>query len=940
MLCCIVSNISAQNAASSRLRLNFDDNWSFAFGHPSDASKDFNHGTSYFSYLAKAGYGDGPADIRFDDRSWRKLNLPHDWAVEQPFSQKASFSHGFKAIGRNFPEKSVGWYRKTFDIPASDLGHRIVIEFDGAFRNSAVWVNGHYLGTEPSGYLSFHYDITDVINYGGRNVIAVRVDATLEEGWYYEGAGIYRHVWLNKTAPLHVMKDGTFVTSKIAAGNALVMASSDVINEGKSEASFQLIHTITDASGNTIASEKIKQLHLRPFEKKTVGSTISVANAKLWSIDTPSLYKLTTRIIQDDKEVDRFDTKFGIRSIRFDPKLGFFLNDKPVKLKGTNNHQDHAGVGTAIPDELQYWRISKLKEMGSNAYRCSHHPPTPELLEACDELGMLVIDENRLMQTTAQGLSDLKRMIMRDRNHPSIISWSIGNEEWAIENNETGQRIALTLQHYANSLDSTRLATAGISGGFRSGIADVLQLMGYNYLGNGDIDAHQKRLPQQPGLGSEEGSTFATRGIYITDDAKHYRAAYDQKPRPSFYSIQEGWRFYDARPYLAGMFIWTGFDYRGEPTPYGWPSMTSYFGMMDLCGFPKDNVFYLRAWWQDKPVLHVFPHWNWPGQEGKEIPVWIYSNCDEVELLLNRKSLGKKSMEKNGHLEWKVKYEPGIVEAIGFKNGRKVLTNKVQTTGTAVSLRLTPHKNELKANTQDLAVITVDIIDKNNLAIATAQNDITFEVEGPARIIGVGNGDPTSMEPEKFVDSITTFSIADLKEIAINGYETINESNVNIVEGKWLDAFVTRDYKNLPAAYLTKGTFGIAENTEGSRITLFYKPIGIRQTIYINGRVIASDLSQLDAADGLVLNAVNLKAGKNTIHIVSTPLPKKYDWDVVNTDPGVVQMFKPATSWKRKLFNGLAQVILQATAEPGEIRIHAKSSGVKTATLKLQASTN
>jgi beta-galactosidase len=925
--------ISAQN---QRERLLMDFDWKFAFGHAYDTKKDFNHGISYFSYLAKAGNGDGAAAADFDDRSWRKLHLPHDWAVEQPFHPDASFSHGFKAIGRNFPDACVGWYRKNFSIPPSDLGRKISIVFDGVFRNSMVWVNGHYLGTEESGYNQFQYDITDLLNYGGNNVIAVRADATMEEGWFYEGAGIYRHVWLLKTSPVHTVLNGTFVTSELNEGKARVTSKTEVINESNAIKKVEVVQTIIDAEGKTVAAGKATSVSILPFETKEVTTTMDVPSPKLWDLESPYLYKMSTSITENNSAVDTYETPFGIRTIRFDPKEGFFLNGKNVKLKGTNNHQDHAGVGAAIPDELQYWRIKALKAMGSNAYRCSHNPPTPELLEACDKLGMLVINENRLMRTTADGLNDFKKLILRDRNHPSVICWSVGNEEWKIEGNITGERIAITLQNFAKSLDPTRPTTAGVSSGFKSGISSVLEIMGYNYLGNGDVELHYKSFPGMPGMGTEEGSTFATRGVYVTDNDKHYSAAYDKKPRPSFYSIEEGWKFYASRPNLAGMFIWTGFDYRGEPTPYGWPSVTSYFGMMDLCGFPKDNVFYLKSWWSNKPTLHILPHWNWAGQEGKPVDVWVYSNCDEVELFLNKKSLGKKKMETNGHLEWKVNYAPGTLEAIGYKGGKKNLTEIVKTTDGLVALKVTSHKTILSADGQDVAVITVEALDNNMLPVPDANNELTFNIQGPGKIIGVGNGDPTSLEKEKFTETIQVIAIENLKEKEVSGMDAEKEAIAKVDDSNWKEAFKTRDYKNLAKAYIYRGTFMLPENFSSSRVTLLHLNICAEQNIYINGKKIAENLKVSDSNDGFIIDKSILKPGKNVIVILGTPLPKKHDWDIPNRNPGLIQVFTQPEPCKRKLFNGMAQVIVQTTKEAGEITLTATSPALKEGIIKLK----
>ncbi len=739
--------------SNTREHLLMDFGWRFAFGHPFDPKQDFNNGAGYFSYFAKAGYGDGAAAPDFKDSAWRRLDLPHDWAVEQPFSEHASYSHGYKAIGRNFPHASVGWYRKAFAIPASDTGRRISIAFDGVFRNSIVWVNGHYLGTAISGYYGFEYDITDYLNYSGRNVVAVRVDATMEEGWFYEGAGIYRHVWLNKTNPVHVATNGTAVTTSLKEGQADITTQVTLSNDARTTRTIDIRQAIQNEQGKIIAEKKTEQASLNPFETRDFSCELVVHDPKCWSVDSPYLHKLITTLWDHGVEIDRYETVFGIRSIRFDANEGFFLNGKRIEIKGTNNHQDHAGVGTAIPDALQIFRIASLKAIGCNAYRCSHNPPTPELLDACDRLGMLVIDENRQMGTAATQLNSLKSLILRDRNHPSVISWSIGNEEWAIENTITGARIAATMQAFARSIDPSRTVTAAFSGGWGSGISTVMDLIGFNYIAQEDPDGQHKKFPQQAGWGTEEGSTFATRGVYVDDSSAHLLAAYDRKPRPKAYSIEEGWNYYAKRHFLAGMFIWTGFDYRGEETPFGWPSTGSYFGMLDQCGFLKDDAWYLRSWWGDKTVLHLLPHWNWKGKEGQPINVWAYSNCEEVELFLNKKSIGRKSMPLNGHLEWKVNYQPGILEAIGYKDGKKIAHESVRTTGDPVAVQLTANR-DIYADKEDIAVITVDTRDKEGLHVPTADNEINFSITGPGRIIGVGNGDPVSHETDKFMQGI------------------------------------------------------------------------------------------------------------------------------------------------------------------------------------------
>lgn len=921
---------------TNRDRICIDTAWRFAFGHPFDAKKDFNNGTSYFSYLAKAGYGDGAAAADFDDRSWRKLNVPHDWAVEAEFSESASFSHGFKAIGRTFPEKSIGWYRKKISIPEGDFGKRITITFDGVFRNSIVWVNGHYLGTEPSGYNTFEYDITDLLNYGRDNTIAVRVDATMEEGWFYEGAGIYRHVWLNKTNPVHIAANGTFITTDLKNDNATVTAKVYIKNESKNSSHFTIAQKIYDREGHILATQQTSSAELAPYKEGEYSNLLMLAHPKLWSVDNPYLHHIVTTLLIDDIPVDEYTTKFGIRSIRFDANTGFFLNGKRLEIKGTNNHQEHAGVGTAMPDELQYFRIAQLKEMGSNAYRCSHNPPTPELLDACDSLGMLVIDETRLMGINDYHLGNLKKLIERDRNHPSIISWSIGNEEWGIENNSTGARIATTMQAYVKSLDTTRAVTAGFSGGWGQGLSAVVDLIGYNYIAQENPDAQHQKFPEQKGWGTEEGSTFSTRGVYFTNDSLHYKSAYDAKPRPAAYSIEEGWNYYAQRPFLAGMFIWTGFDYRGEPTPYKWPSVGSYFGMLDQCGYPKDGVWYLRSWWGNKPVLHLLPHWNWKGKEGQLIDVWAYSNCTEVELLLNGKSLGKKAMIPNGHLEWKVPFTAGTLTAIGYTNGKKTRTEIVQTTGSAAAIKLTSHKNSIKSDGKDIAIVTIAVADKKGLQVPDASNEISFSISGPGKIIGIGNGNPTSLEPDQYLGQILNLPIEDMKEMPVSDINNRTEMKADFNDSNWKKAF-TGLADTTVKAWVYRGNINLTKDMANSSLTFFYNSIGREQSVYINGHLLAANLAYHKGGDVFSINKSMIKEGQNSVTIITLPLRKIQDWDVLNTNPGLIQFKAPSATWKRKLFSGLAQIIVQSEDKgPGDIKLTATSSGLVKNTLVIQ----
>jgi beta-galactosidase len=745
-----------------RERSSLDFGWRFALGHASDPAKDFDFGGNQRTY-AKAG-AEAPnwwvaaaAQKTFDDSAWKPVTLPHDWAVELPFVDNPEYkpsgkpddedvlaAHGYKALGRRFPENSIGWYRKTFALPASDAGKRLSIEFDGAFRDTLVMVNGYVLEREESGYSPFRVDITDIANIGGDNLITVRVDASLGEGWFYEGAGLYRHVWLVKTAPVHVPQWGVFVRAKV---DGAVQIDTDLVNESDATQAFEVSHAVLDAAGKPVLAVAPAAGRLPAWERQSLSQTVTLANPVLWSLENPHLYTLVTETKVGGAVVDRFVTRFGVRSIRFDGQQGFFLNDKPVKLKGSCNHQDHAGVGAAIPDALQVWRLEQLKSMGSNAYRAAHNPPTPELLDACDRLGILVIDETRRMSSDPTSMDELERLVRRDRNHPSVILWSIGNEE-PQQATPRGVKVATTMKRLVNRLDPTRLVTAAMDNGFGEGISAVIDVQGFNYR-HEKMDDFHARFPNTPIIGTESASVVSTRGEYVRDEAKSYVPAYDTD-HPWWATTAEKWWSHAAdRPWMAGGFIWTGFDYRGEPTPFNrWPSISSHFGALDTCGFPKDNYYYYRAWWRSEPLLHLLPHWNWEGREGQPIAVWAHSNCDKVELFLNGKSQGVRDVKANHHVEWSVPYAPGVLEAHGYKNGKVILRERRETAGPAAALRLTADRARLAADGQDVAVLKVEVLDAKGRPVPRAEDLVRFELSGPIDLIGVGNGNPTSHEDD------------------------------------------------------------------------------------------------------------------------------------------------------------------------------------------------
>ncbi|MGC4033165.1 MAG: beta-galactosidase GalA [Tepidisphaeraceae bacterium] len=735
-----------------RERFSLDRGWRFAPGHAADESLDFQF--RHMRDLVKAGEARGAGDPKFDDSKWKTVDIPHDWAIELPFfksDDREIAEHGFRAIGPKFPENSVGWYRRSFEIPASDLGRRVTLEFDGVYRDCVVWVNGHRMGRHESGYTSFQFDLTDFLNYGGQNVIAVRVDAGLYEGWWYEGAGIYRHVWLTKTSPLHVGRWGTQVISEVSGDDATAVVKTTIVNDDAAAATFDLVSAISEANGKAVAEGVTAGVVIEPWSSATVEQRIAIKAAKLWSCESPNLYSLDTTLRQSDAVVDSYKTTFGVRTLRWDKDEGFFLNGKHLKIKGTCNHQQHAGVGIAMPDALHEFRLKKLKELGSNAYRASHYATTPELLDLCDRMGMLVMAENRVPGGAQEHCDQFESMIRRDRNHPSIFLWSLGNEEHTIQWSITGERIGKTMVRLAHRLDPTRaVTTAMYDRGVNEGFVNVVDVHGWNYMNVGDMASWRERNPHQPILGSEEASTVTTRGIYADDKARGYVSAYPKRA-PKWGSLPEQWwPYFSERNWLAGGFLWIGFDHYGEPIPYKWPCTSSHFGLMDLCGFPKDIYYYYKSWWDlAVPTVHLFPHWNWEGREGQEIDVWCYSNAEAVELLHNGKSLGRQDVKPNSHVEWKVVYEPGTLEAVGYRDGQAIKTHRIETTGPIAGLRLSVDRPAIHADDADVAVISVAGVDAQGRVVPTACELVRFDLAGPGKLIGVGNGDPSSHESDK-----------------------------------------------------------------------------------------------------------------------------------------------------------------------------------------------
>jgi beta-galactosidase len=742
-----VLGVQAQVHQGVRETIRLDQGWKFSFGHATDRQKDFGCGIEYFNYLTKANsiHNEGPYAQKFNDSLWQEVQVPHDWVTMLPYAPEASHSHGYKTVGWKYPETSVGWYRKTLKIGTEDLGKRLMLRFDGIFRNAQVWFNGFYMGTEPSGYVTQVYDITPYIKYGDENLICVRADASLEEGWFYEGAGIYRDVWLEKSAEVSVAPFGTFIRAdlKRKPGDAVLSVRTEVTNSGLREQRYTVDLRLLDADGREVMY--VKDSHSDVLRAKDTRGNLSMMVVKaprLWSPDDPYLYQVEHIVKVDNQVTDVYTTTIGIRDIAFDAEKGFILNGQPLKLKGVNMHQDHAGVGAAIPDALQAWRIRQLKAMGCNAYRASHHPMTPALLDICDREGMLVIDENRLMGINEEHLRLLERMIKRDRNHPSIILWSDGNEEWGLENTVQGTRVAEAMREYTRLFDPSRPSTVANAGGVE--LIKGLDVVGFNYIVQNDVDNRKKQNPSWKIVGTEETTGCGTRGWYFNSpDYPGRMVSINRTDQPGVENvIERGWQFYAERPWAAGLFYWTGFDYRGEPNPLSYPAHDSEFGILDYCGFWKDEAWYLKSWWTNEPVLHVFPHWNLQGHEGEQLELWAYSNCDEVELTVNGRHLGRQPMPRNGHLTWKAVYQPGRVVAVGYRNGKRILTQILETTKPAYRTVLKADRQTIAADGRDLAVVTVEVQDQKGRIVPDACPMLTFRIAGDARILGVGNGDP------------------------------------------------------------------------------------------------------------------------------------------------------------------------------------------------------
>lgn len=720
-------------------RLAMDWGWKF---HRGDIELPYPQTGETYGYT-KAGAAPGPAGAKYDDSNWRLVDLPHDFVVEGPFDPNANGDQGYHP-------KGVGWYRKSFTLPTDDRGKYIELQLDGMATIATVWFNGNVVRHNWSGYDSAYIDLTPFAHFGGEpNVIAVRVDSSVLQGWWYEGGGIYRHTWLVKRAPVHLITDGVYAHPRKAPdGSWLIPVEATLNNIGERPVQAQVRSVVVDPAGRVVA-EGQGSVTVSPLENANAAFPIAVASPRLWSLEDPVLYEVRTSVLVGDEEVDHLTTSAGFRTIRFDPDRGFFLNDRHVKIQGTCNHQDHAGVGTALPDSIIEFRLRKLKELGCNALRMSHNAPTRELLDVADRLGLMVMDENRLFNPSPDYLRMLQWMVRRDRNHPSVILWSIFNEE-PMQSTPEGFEMARRMVEAVKELDDTRPVTAAMNGGMDApvSVADAVDVVGFNY----SIDLYDKyhaAHPNRPLTSSEDTSAVMTRGEYVRDDARHILDSYDDQAPEWATTHRNAWKQIATRPFLGGCFVWTGFDYRGEPTPFRWPTISSNFGIMDTCGFPK-SAYYIRQsqWIQDRPILWLIPHWNWAGREGQPVKVMVMSNADTIALMLNGRLIGEQRVDPFEMNTWEVPYQPGRLEAVAKKSGRVVATYSVETTGAPIALRLTADRAALDGDGRDAVPVMVEALDSKGRHIPTANLPVQFHVAG-GRIIGVGNGNPNSHEADK-----------------------------------------------------------------------------------------------------------------------------------------------------------------------------------------------
>lgn len=777
------------SASSLRERSSFDDNWRFTKDDPAGLNDELSYANIKPWVMANGNEfvkdgtpasrpaGDLGTNVEyvqpdFNDNGWRKLDLPQDWGVEGAFNQD------YPGETAKLSWSGVGWYRKHFVIPASDAGQKIYLDVDGAMAYANVWLNGHYIGGWPYGYASWEVDLTPYIKFGAENVVAIRLDNPPNSSRWYPGGGIYRNVWLVKTSPVHVGHWGTYVTTpSVNSSDAKVKIQVTLDNDSDSQAGLTMKNEIYELKANGDKGKEVGSATdtippISAHQSQTFGTDINVNNPKLWTLEKPQRYIAVTTIEQNGECVDTDETPFGIRTIEFDANKGFLLNGEHVRIQGVCDHADLGALGTVVNTSGLLRQVQMLKEMGCNAIRTSHNPPAPELLDLCDRLGILVMDESFDCWEKGKRPNDYHLLfddwhekdwraeLRRDRNHPSIILWSIGNEV-PDQDTDAGLGIAADLTRIAHEEDPTRPTTAAfdhIRSGF-DGFQTNVDVFGYNYKPLEYARVHENS-PTVPLFGSETASCISSRGEYFypvntnkNDGKAHYQMSSYDLSAPHWATIPDAeFKAEDDNPFVAGEFVWTGFDYLGEPTPYDAadaPSRSSYFGIIDLAGFPKDRFYlYQSRWRPDFPMAHIVPQcWNWPERVGQTTPVYVYTSGDEAELFLNGKSLGRRKKGPDEYrLIWNdVAYQPGELKVVAYKNGKRWSNNIVRTSGPAAKLVLTADHKKIGAGGKDLCFITASVEDKDGMLVPLANNAIHFEISGPGEIAATDNGDATDL---------------------------------------------------------------------------------------------------------------------------------------------------------------------------------------------------
>jgi len=743
--CVVVPGHSPADLAEAKLqrRISFNDGWKFT-KHDADAPKI-----------------KGAQKVSFDDSSWESIDLPHDWAILGPFTEEVDSAEG------RLPFPGVGWYRKTFKVPAK--GKHVFVEFDGVMKDAQVWLNGKKLGTWPYGYSSFSFELTDHLKYDGRkNVIAVRCENQIESSRWYPGSGIYRNVWLTVVEPLHVAHWGTYVTTpEVSDSRATVKIQTLIENRTSEKKDVVIETTIVDARGNKVATNEVSG-KINSNAGKRFAQTLEVDRPIRWDINNPHLYKAITLVKTDGRAVDEYETNFGIRTFRFDADKGFFLNGRNMKIHGVNLHHGLGPLGTAVSRRAIERQLEIMKEMGCNAIRTAHNPPAPELLELCDRMGLLVMDEafdewhkgkvpngyHNIFDEWAQ--KDIRAMVRRDKNHPSIILWSIGNEILGLGSSK-GSKITKMLADICRDEDPSRPVSIGNSARYDR-VKDSLKFLdvvGWNYRqGTGEYDEKKRKGLKQ--VGTESCALVSSRGVYFFPVKKSRKE--NRNGQVSSYDLtnlefgglpDDEFRAQEEFAGVAGEFVWSGFDYLGEPEPCEDIARSTYFGIVDLCGFPKDRFYLYQSQWTKKPMVHLLPHWNWPGRRGEITPVYCYTNCESAELFVNGRSLGKKSKQKGAYrLKWEdVKYQPGSIKAVAYdKAGRALCSKEIRTAGEPAGIELIPDRAKIDADGRDLCFVTVKIVDEDGTFCPTADNEVNFKIAGPGQIAAVGNGNSMSYE--------------------------------------------------------------------------------------------------------------------------------------------------------------------------------------------------